>query len=73
MANMRRVQYQGSITYVPVTKTQPAASYWGFNISSCTYGTYTNVFTTSTAGIVDTGTARMFLSRLLHGVSLDLT
>ena len=72
MAYTNRVQYEGGLTYVPVTETYPAAYYWGINVTASTYGEYM-VIPTSTAGIVDTGTTRMFPSRLLHGVSLDLT
>lgn len=63
MAYMRLVQYEGELTYTPLTETYPAAYYWGINVTSSTYGTHT-VIPTSTAGIVDTGTTRMFLSLL---------
>ena len=62
---MLRVWYEGELTYVPVTETYPAASYWGIDATSSTYGTYT-VVPSSTAGIVDTGTTRMFASSLLR-------
>ncbi|KAG1751906.1 aspartic peptidase domain-containing protein, partial [Suillus lakei] len=51
----------GNITYVPVTSTYPAAHYWGINITSCLYGK-TIVFSTSTAGIVDTGNSLVALA-----------
>ena len=56
---MRRVQYEGELTYASVTETYPAAYYWGINVTSSTYGTHT-VIPTSTAGIVDTGTTRTY-------------
>ncbi|KAG6381803.1 acid protease [Boletus reticuloceps] len=53
-SSLHRLQYESELTYVPVTMTYPAAYYWGINVTSSTYGTYT-VIPTSTAGIVDTG------------------
>ena len=52
---MRRVQYEGELTYVPVMETLPAGYAWGINVTSCTFGNIT-VILNSTAGIVDTGT-----------------
>jgi hypothetical protein len=74
---MRRVQYEGELTYVPVTEQISVSSrlllgHQRFNVTSSTYGTYT-VIPTSIAGIVDTGTTRMFPSPRLHAHSLDLT
>ncbi|OAX34730.1 acid protease [Rhizopogon vinicolor AM-OR11-026] len=51
----------GNITYVPITSTYPAAFSWGINITSCVYGE-TTIFSTSTAGIVDTGTSLVALA-----------
>ena len=61
MANMRHVQYEGDLTYVPLTETYPASGYWGINITSSTYGTH-HVIPTSTAGVVDTGGMGVFPS-----------
>lgn len=56
-----------------MTKTSPADGFWGINITSSTYGTDI-VIPTSTAGIVDTGTTRMFSSLLLpHPLYLTWT
>lgn len=67
---MACLQYEGGLTYVPVTETYPAAYYWGINVTSSTYGTHA-VIPASTAGIVDTGTTRMFPSPLFYMV-IDL-
>lgn len=69
MGYMRRAQYEGELTYVPVTETNPAAYYFGVNITLSTFGNYT-IIPTSTAGIVDTGTTRMVLYLLLHGCQI---
>ncbi|KAF9174903.1 hypothetical protein BGX21_008823 [Mortierella sp. AD011] len=70
-------KYTGSITYVPVTSTYPANQYWGIDVSSITYGT-TKVSST-THGIVDTGTTLILLSsndvtalyKNIQGAALD--
>ncbi|EKM61625.1 uncharacterized protein PHACADRAFT_204793 [Phanerochaete carnosa HHB-10118-sp] len=46
-------KYTGSISYTPLTQTEPACYYWGID-QSITYGS-TSILST-TAGIVDTGT-----------------
>ena len=47
------------ITWTPVTATSPAKFYWGIN-QSVKYGTTT--ISSSTAGIVDTGTTLLYLA-----------
>lgn len=44
----------------PVTRTFPASAYWGID-QSISYGTSTPILTT-TAGIVDTGTALILIA-----------
>lgn len=46
-------KYTGSITYTPITSTQPSAFYWGID-ETISYGSQSVL--SSTAGIVDTGT-----------------
>ncbi|KAG2145185.1 acid protease [Suillus clintonianus] len=53
--------FVGNITYVPVTSTYPAGYSWGINITSCFYGD-TTIFSTSTAGTVDTGNSLVALA-----------
>ncbi|KIK41818.1 hypothetical protein CY34DRAFT_12798 [Suillus luteus UH-Slu-Lm8-n1] len=53
--------YTGEITYVPVTETQPAGSYWGINVTHSTFGSKT-LISRSTAGIVDSGTTLVMLA-----------
>ncbi|KAG0707904.1 acid protease [Suillus ampliporus] len=53
--------FVGNITYVSVTSTYPAAYSWGVNITSCFYGE-TIIFSTSTAGTVDTGNSLVALA-----------
>ena len=52
-------KFTGSITFTPVTSTSPASFYWGIN-QSVKYGTTT--ISSSTAGIVDTGTTLLYLA-----------
>lgn len=47
---------QGDITYVPITKTTPAANYWGFEQSVHYNG---KQILKNTAGTVDTGEYRL--------------
>ncbi|KAG1874285.1 acid protease [Suillus subluteus] len=64
------VLYTGEIIYTPVTKTLPAAQFWGINVTCLTYGTHT--FTPqSTAGIVDTGTTAVLLADDFFAMYLD--
>ncbi|CAA7264889.1 unnamed protein product [Cyclocybe aegerita] len=53
-------KFTGSITFIPVTNTEPASFFWGIN-QSIRYGTSTNILST-TAGIVDTGTTLILLA-----------
>jgi cathepsin E len=52
-------KYTGEITFVPITTTSPASSYWGFD-ASLAYGDTTILSTT--AGIVDSGTTLLLLA-----------
>jgi pepsin A len=54
-----------SVTYVPLTTTYPASSYWGIN-QSISYGRSTIL--SETAGIVDTGTTLVMIAsgRIIH-------
>ncbi|KAF9435829.1 hypothetical protein BGZ76_005432 [Entomortierella beljakovae] len=56
-------KFSGSLTYVPVTTTSPSSYYWGIDVSTISYGT-TQVSST-THGIVDTGTTLILLSSTL--------
>ncbi|KAG1738545.1 acid protease [Suillus lakei] len=62
--------YTGEITYTPVTKTRPAARYWGINVTESTYGTHA-IIPQSTAGVVDTGTTLVLLADDFFAVYLD--
>lgn len=53
-------KYTGAITYVPITGTSPASTYWGID-QAITYGDGTNILS-STAGIVDTGTTLILIA-----------
>ncbi|TDL23166.1 acid protease [Rickenella mellea] len=50
----------GEISFVPITKTNPADNYWGID-QTITYGTGTKILS-KTAGIVDTGTTLLLLA-----------
>ncbi|KAF7980596.1 hypothetical protein HWV62_37360 [Athelia sp. TMB] len=50
----------GDVSYVPITASAPASSYWGID-QSITYGSGTAVLD-STSGIVDTGTTLLLLA-----------
>ncbi|VDB86597.1 unnamed protein product [Peniophora sp. CBMAI 1063] len=52
-------KFTGDITYAPLTKTEPAAEYWGID-QSVAYGEKTIL--PLTAGIVDTGTTLLMLA-----------
>ncbi|OAX43050.1 acid protease, partial [Rhizopogon vinicolor AM-OR11-026] len=52
-------KYTGTLTYTPLTTTEPASYYWGIN-ESITYGSTTIL--AETAGIVDTGTTLILLA-----------
>jgi cathepsin E len=52
-------KYTGSITFIPITSTSPANTFWGID-QSISYGS-TNILST-TAGIVDTGTTLILLA-----------
>ncbi|KZP14847.1 aspartic proteinase [Athelia psychrophila] len=54
-------KFTGEITYTPITSTSPANQYWGIN-QTITYGDGTPIFSSSTAGIVDTGTTLLLLA-----------
>ena len=54
------MQITGGISYVPITSTSPASSYWGID-QSITYGDSDTVLDT-TSGIVDTGTTLLLLA-----------
>ncbi|KAI0003733.1 aspartic peptidase A1 [Russula compacta] len=58
--NIDSTKFTGGITYTPVTRTFPASAYWGID-QSISYGTSTPILTT-TAGIVDTGTALILIA-----------
>lgn len=62
--------YTGEITYAPVTKTHPAARYWGINVTELTHGAHT-LIPQSTAGIVDTGTTPVLLADDFFTMYLD--
>ncbi|KAF9996750.1 hypothetical protein BGZ80_009387 [Entomortierella chlamydospora] len=70
-------KFTGSITYVPVTTVSPASQYWGIDVSSITYGT--SKVSSTTHGIVDTGTTLILLSdssvkalyKNIRGAALD--
>ncbi|KAG0022704.1 hypothetical protein BGZ80_011439 [Entomortierella chlamydospora] len=51
-------KYTGEITYVPITSTFPASTYWGID-ATFAYGT---TLLGNTAGIVDTGTTLLLLA-----------
>ncbi|CCL99078.1 uncharacterized protein FIBRA_01090 [Fibroporia radiculosa] len=53
-------KYTGTITYTPITTTEPASSYVGID-QSITYGSSTTILPSS-AGIADTGTTLILLS-----------
>lgn len=50
---------KGDIVYTPITETNPASAYWGFN-QAITYGSKTIL--SSTAGVVDSGTTFLLLA-----------
>ncbi|KZP03468.1 aspartic peptidase A1 [Athelia psychrophila] len=52
-------KFTGSITYVPITATSPASTFWGID-GTIAYGA-TSILS-STAGIVDTGTTLLMLA-----------
>jgi cathepsin E len=54
-------KYTGSITYVPITATSPAAKYWGID-QSVRYGSSSIPILSTTAGIVDTGTTLILIA-----------
>jgi len=53
-------KFTGDITFIPLTRTYPASSFWGIN-QSIRYGASTPILNT-TAGIVDTGTTLILLA-----------
>ncbi|KAF9350685.1 hypothetical protein BGX26_011196 [Mortierella sp. AD094] len=70
-------KFSGSLTYVPVTTVSPASQYWGIDVSAVTYGT--TKISSTTHGIVDTGTTLILLStsivsslyKNIRGAALD--
>jgi len=54
-------KYTGEITYVPITSTSPASSYWGID-QDLTYGSSGTTLLTGSAGIVDTGTTLLMIA-----------
>ncbi|KAF8264374.1 family A1 protease [Lactarius quietus] len=53
-------RYTGAITFVPITSTSPANTFWGID-QSIRYGVSTNILS-DTAGIVDTGTTLILIA-----------
>ncbi|KLO16772.1 family A1 protease [Schizopora paradoxa] len=53
-------KYNGSITYTPITKTEPSSFYWGID-QSVVYGTSQSVLS-GNSGIVDTGTTLILIA-----------
>lgn len=54
--------YTGALTYTPITKSWPASSYWGLDVSSVGYGS-TKLFTAAaTPAIVESGLTLLYLS-----------
>ncbi|KAG2098285.1 acid protease [Suillus discolor] len=53
--------YIGDITYTPITKTSRSSLFWGINVTQATYGAH-SVIPQSTAGIVDSGTTKVYLA-----------
>ncbi|KZP14852.1 acid protease [Athelia psychrophila] len=54
-------KFTGDITYVPITATSPASTFWGID-QTITYGGDAKPILSSTAGIVDTGTSLLLLA-----------
>lgn len=52
-------RYSGSISYFPQLQSGAAAAYWGISIAKMTYGSTT--LSSSTSGIVDTGTTLIYI------------
>ena len=52
-------KFENQITFIPITKTSPASSFWGID-QTVAYGNKTILSTT--AGIVDTGTTLLLLA-----------
>lgn len=57
-----RSKFTGSITYTPITVTEPAKLYWGID-QTVTYGKSKTPILAKTAGIVDTGTTLVLISK----------
>lgn len=64
-------KYTGSITYFPTTKTGAAAPYWGISIGGFAYGSTT--LSSSTTGIVDTGTTLIYIPTRAYNAFLSAT
>ncbi|KAG8221152.1 acid protease [Butyriboletus roseoflavus] len=72
--------YRGELTYVPMTDTYPASSFWGINVTLAMYGTDV-VIPASTTGVIDTGTTQLLLAdnffsayvNAIPGATLDST
>jgi Eukaryotic aspartyl protease len=54
-------KYTGAISYVPITATSPASTFWGID-ASVDYGTGKTPILKTTAGIVDSGTTLIQLA-----------
>ena len=54
-------RFTGSVEYVPITTTQPAAQFFGID-QGITYGAEGQTILSTTAGIVDTGTTLILLA-----------
>ncbi|CAO3666838.1 unnamed protein product [Umbelopsis ramanniana] len=54
-------KFTGSITYVPITKTQPSSEHWGID-ASISYGTGGTPILPATAGIIDSRASFILLA-----------
>ena len=64
--------YTGDVTYVPISSTSPASSYWGID-AGFTYGTSGTTILSTTAGIVDHSTSLVQLASDSYSTFLKLT
>ncbi|KAF8330516.1 acid protease [Amanita rubescens] len=54
-------KFTGDLTYVPITSTSPASTYWGID-QSITYGSSGTPILSTAAGIVDTATTMILIA-----------